>query len=75
MKYKKIPFLLSEVSVFFTLLVASPAIGQIVPDSTLPSKSKVTEQGNVTLIEGGTRAGKNLFHSFKELSVPSIELP
>ncbi|MDZ8085419.1 MAG: filamentous hemagglutinin N-terminal domain-containing protein [Nostoc sp. DedQUE12b] len=46
------------------------AIAQITPDGTLPTNSQVTSDGNMTNIEGGTRAGNNLFHSFEQFSVP-----
>ncbi|MEH2403246.1 filamentous hemagglutinin N-terminal domain-containing protein [Nostoc sp.] len=46
------------------------AIAQITQDGTLTTNSKVTSQGNMTNIEGGTRVGNNLFHSFEQFSVP-----
>jgi filamentous hemagglutinin family protein len=51
------------------LAVTSPATGQIIPDATLPLHSTVTPDGSTLRIEGGTRAGGNLFHSFQEFSL------
>ncbi|PSF38968.1 filamentous hemagglutinin [Aphanothece hegewaldii CCALA 016] len=43
-------------------------LGQIIPDGTLPTQVEVNQQKIV--ITGGQQAGKNLFHSFNEFSVP-----
>ncbi|MEH2245538.1 filamentous hemagglutinin N-terminal domain-containing protein [Nostoc sp.] len=49
---------------------ANSAIAEITPDSTLTENSRVTTQDKLKIIEGGTRVESNLFHSFKEFSVP-----
>jgi len=53
------------------LTANSPLHAQILPDATLPLHSTVTPDGSTLRIEGGTRAGGNLFHSFQEFSLPA----
>jgi filamentous hemagglutinin family protein len=46
------------------------AMAQVVPDTTLPTT--VTSLNNLNFtIDGGTRSGGNLFHSFSQFSVPT----
>ncbi|MGD1850580.1 MAG: filamentous hemagglutinin N-terminal domain-containing protein [Cyanophyceae cyanobacterium] len=48
-----------------------PPNAPVIPDSTLPNPSVVEGGDRQFQIDGGTRAGDNLFHSFERFSVPT----
>ncbi|MEH2134865.1 MAG: filamentous hemagglutinin N-terminal domain-containing protein [Nostoc sp.] len=58
-------------SILLTCLISTPGLAQIVPDRTLPVNSQVTPSCTNCTIDGGTIRGANLFHSFREFSVPT----
>jgi len=49
----------------------SPVQAQIIPDTTLPVNSSITSGCTTCTIDGGTMRGVNLFHSFREFSIPT----
>lgn len=58
-------------SFFFiaSYLLCGQALGEIVPDGTLPQNTEVLTNENIMKVTGGTSVGNNLFHSFSEFSL------
>ncbi len=56
---------------FATFTFATAATAQIIPDATLPTNSSVSCNGTACTINDGTIRGVNLYHSFREFSIPT----
>lgn len=49
-----------------------PIAAQVIPDDTLPAGERAQVTGDPDFqIDGGARRGGNLFHSFRQFSVPT----
>ena len=70
--FKTWRMVLANSATFFAVLIypTNNTLAQIIPDGTLPNNSHVTVKGKINRITGGTTAGGNFFHSFKEFSIP-----
>src|SRR5690242_9584280 len=68
---KQVPgrILISIAASICCITANSSVLAQISPDNTLPSN--VSQSGNNFEITGGAQVGNNLFHSFREFSVPT----
>ncbi|BAZ49020.1 filamentous hemagglutinin family outer membrane protein [Nostoc sp. NIES-4103] len=68
---KQVPghILISITTSICCAIASSAALAQISPDNTLGSN--VSQSGNIFEITGGAQVGNNLFHSFREFSVPT----
>ena len=66
---KGIAFFYGLVSSLITLGILLPASSQVTSDGT--TNTKINQNGNNFNILDGIQRGNNLFHSFKELSIPT----
>ncbi|MGB5899900.1 MAG: filamentous hemagglutinin N-terminal domain-containing protein [Geitlerinemataceae cyanobacterium] len=71
MKWCISPTSLTLSCVLVSLFSAQASHAQISSDGTLPTPTQVTPDNLNFTIDGGTQAGDNLFHSFREFSVPT----
>jgi len=70
MKWRRYLFSVAGSISLYCLIPVSLVQGQIASDGTLPTNVTTSDNLNFT-IRGGSQVGGNLFHSFRELSVPT----
>ncbi len=56
-------------TLFCIISSIAPSNAEIVPDASLPVNTTVIVNDSNNFIQGGTQAGNNLFHSFREFSL------
>jgi filamentous hemagglutinin family protein len=61
----------SQIILLCWMALSQSVQAQVIADDTLLRPSVVNINGNQFKITGGTRAGTNLFHSFRQFSVPT----
>ncbi|MDZ8259044.1 filamentous hemagglutinin N-terminal domain-containing protein [Nostoc sp. ChiQUE01b] len=64
-------FLITVVFSCSSIFSIFPSEAEITPDNTLPNNTYIKIEERNRIIEGGTQAGNNLFHSFQDFSLPS----
>ena len=69
MKSITIPLIQSSSLLVCSLFVSLPVVAQVTADGT--TSTTLTNDGNNFTINDGDRAGGNLFHSFRDFSVPT----
>jgi filamentous hemagglutinin family protein len=67
---KQSSLLLAIVLVGFPTVIPTVALGQVTPDGSLNTVVR-TDNGSDFAIEAGEQVGDNLFHSFRDFSVPT----
>ncbi|MDJ0517446.1 MAG: filamentous hemagglutinin N-terminal domain-containing protein [Trichodesmium sp. MO_231.B1] len=62
---------ITAISIIFGALAATPANSQPITPANDGTGTTVNQNGNQFNIEGGTRNGANIFHSFDQFNVPT----
>ena len=63
-----------QIGILWGCLTPIVTTAQVIPDATLPINSTVSPQGNTLLLNGGTKVGENLFHSFEQFSISASQI-